>query len=124
MPLSDEEQRLLEEMERSLYHNDADDVTTVGARRGRPNYTAVALGIIAGVVGIGLLVVGVVSRLPIVGLIGFVVMFIGALLAIAPPRRLTVEHSAPARPGAPRKRASFMDSLNERWERRTDDDER
>jgi hypothetical protein len=123
MPLSDEEQRLLEEMERSLYHNDADDVTTVGARRGRPNYTAIALGIIAGVVGIALLLVGVISRLPIVGLVGFAVMFVGALLAIAPPRRLTVEHSAPARAGAPRKRASFMDSLNERWERRTDDDE-
>ena len=48
MPLSEQEQRLLDEMERSLYHNDADDVTTVGARRGRPNYTAVALGILAG----------------------------------------------------------------------------
>ncbi|CAN5331050.1 spore wall synthesis complex protein [soil metagenome] len=124
MPLSDEEQRLLEEMERSLYHNDADDVTTVGAPRGRANYTAIALGIIAGVVGIALLLVGVVSRLAPVGLIGFVVMFVGALLAIAPPRRLTVEHSAPSGTGAPRKRASFMDSLNERWERRSDDDPR
>ena len=35
MPLSEQEQRLLEEMERSLYHNDADFVATVGKRGGR-----------------------------------------------------------------------------------------
>ena len=35
MPLSEQEQRLLDEMERSLYHNDADFVATVGAARGR-----------------------------------------------------------------------------------------
>ena len=63
MPLSEHEQRLLDEMERSLYHNEADDVTTVGGGRARPNYTAIALGIIAGVIGIALLLVGVVSRL-------------------------------------------------------------
>jgi hypothetical protein len=51
-------------------------------------------------------------------------MFVGALLAIAPPRRLTVERAQATGSGTPRKRASFMDSLNERWERRTDDDER
>ena len=69
MPLSEQEQRLLDEMERSLYHNDADDVTTVGARRGRPNYTAVALGVLAGAIGLVLLVVGVIIRQPIVGIV-------------------------------------------------------
>ena len=87
MPLSEQEQRLLDEMERSLYHNDADDVTTVGARRGRPNYTAVVLGILAGAAGLVLLVVGVSVRQPVIGIVGFVVMFAGALVAIAPPRR-------------------------------------
>jgi len=96
MPLSEQEQRLLDEMERSLYHNDADDVTTVGARRGRPNYTAVALGILAGAIGLALLVVGVVIRQPIVGILGFALMFTGALVAIAPPRRLTVPGSGSA----------------------------
>ena len=88
MPLSEQEQRLLDEMERSLYHNDADDVTTVGARRGRPNYTAVVLGVLAGAIGLVLLVVGVIIRQPIVGILGFALMFVGALVAIAPPRRL------------------------------------
>ena len=120
MPLSEHEQRLLDEMERSLYHSEADDVTTVGAGRARPNYTAIALGIIAGVIGIALLLVGVISQLAVIGLVGFAVMFAGALIAIAPPRRLSVD-----RPGrATRRRPSFMDSLNERWDRRADEDER
>ena len=121
MPLSEQEQRLLDEMERSLYHNDADDVTTVGARRGRPNYTAVALGVLAGAVGLILLVVGVSIRQPLVGILGFAIMFSGALIAIAPPRRLTLVGSGRRAPTA--KRPSFMDSLNERWERRNDDHE-
>jgi Protein of unknown function (DUF3040) len=118
MPLSEHEQRLLDEMERSLYHNEADDVTTVGAGRPRANYTAIALGIVAGVVGIALLLVGVVSRIAVIGLVGFVIMFAGAMLAIAPPRRLTVSPRGTARA----KRPSFMDSLNERWDRRSDDE--
>ena len=120
MPLSEHEQRLLDEMERSLYHNEADDVTTVGGGRARPNYTAIALGIIAGVIGIALLLVGVVSRLAIIGLVGFVIMFAGALLAIAPPRRLSMDRGGTT--GAARK-PSFMDSLNDRWDRRSDGDE-
>jgi hypothetical protein len=118
MPLSEQEQRLLDEMERSLYHNDADDVTTVGALAGRPNYTAITLGILGGLVGVGLLVVGVVVRQPIVGIAGFVVMFAGVLLAVAPPRRLRRAGAASSAPGAPRAKSGFMDSLNERWERR------
>ncbi|CAN5426047.1 DUF3040 domain-containing protein [soil metagenome] len=120
MPLSEHEQRLLDEMERSLYHNEADDVTTVGGDRARPNYTAIALGIIAGVIGIGLLLTGVISQLPIIGLVGFAVMFTGAMLAIAPPRRMSIDRG---RGAGRRSRPGFMDSLTERWDRRADDDE-
>lgn len=116
MPLSEQEQRLLDEMERSLYHHDADDVAKVG-NRGRASYTAIALGIIAGVLGLVLLIVGVVVQQPLVGVAGFAVMFVGALLALAPPRRLTVPRDA--RDAAPRGQ-SFMDSLGERFEQRRD----
>jgi hypothetical protein len=121
MPLSEQEQRLLDEMERSLYHNDADGVTTVGVRRGRPNYTALVLGILASAVGLVLLVVGVIIRQPVVGIIGFVVMFTGAVTAIAPPRRLTVPTGGSA--SGTKQKTSFLDSLNERWERRNDEHE-
>ncbi len=90
MPLSEQEQRLLDEMERSLYHNDADDVTTLGATRGRANATALALAALGLLLGIGLLVVGVVVRQPLVGVLGFGVMFTGAVFALAPPLRFQV----------------------------------
>ena len=122
MPLSEQEQRLLDEMERSLYHNDADDVTTVGARRGRPNYTALVLGVLAGALGLALLVVGVSIRQPVVGILGFAIMFAGALVAIAPPRRLTIPSGGSGAASA-KPRPGFMDSLNERWERRNDEHE-
>ena len=90
MPLSEQEQRLLDEMERSLYHNEADDVTTVGARRGRANATAIVLAALGLGIGLALLVVGVVIRQPIVGIAGFAVMFAGVVLVVAPPLRFTV----------------------------------
>jgi len=94
MPLSEQEQRLLDEMERSLYHNEADDVTTVGARRGRANATAIVLAALGLGIGLALLVVGVVIRQPLVGIAGFAVMFTGVVLVVAPPLRFTV----PSRP--------------------------
>lgn len=115
MPLSEQEQRLLDEMERSLYHHDADDVAKVGSR-GRASYTAIALAIIAGVVGIVLLIVGVIVRQPLVGVLGFAVMFVGALLGFAPPRRFSVAPDVGDSPRRPR----FMDTLGERWEQRRD----
>ena len=123
MPLSEQEQRLLDEMERSLYHSEADDVTTVGAPRGRASFTAILLGSIAGVLGLGLLLTGVIAQQPVVGVLGFALMFGGAVFAITPPLRFRVLPSG--RGAAPRaERSSFMDSLNDRWDRRTDEQDR
>jgi len=94
MPLSEQEQRLLDEMERNLYHSEADDVTTVGARRGRANGTAILIAAAGILIGLGLLVTGVVIRQPLVGLLGFAAMFAGVVLVVAPPLRFTV----PSRP--------------------------
>jgi hypothetical protein len=120
MPLSEQEQRLLEEMERGLYQNDADFVATVGQRRGKPNYTVVVVGALLAVLGIATLLVGVVIHQPLVGVLGFIIMFGGVLLAIAPPRRL--EAPAPDRkPGKPAKATGFMDGLGNRWDKRQDE---
>jgi hypothetical protein len=123
MPLSEQEQRLLEEMERSLYQNDADFVATVNPRRGKTNYTVVIVGVLIAVLGIATLVAGVIITQPLVGVLGFAVMFTGVLLAVAPPRR---RGAAPSEfPSAPAGRARtnsprFMDNLNERWDKRQD----
>ena len=62
MPLSEQEQRLLEEMERSLYQNDADFVATVNPNRGKPNYRILVIGVLVGILGIATLVAGVILR--------------------------------------------------------------
>ncbi len=121
MPLSEHEQRLLEEMERSLYQNDADFVATVSSRRGKTNYTLVAVGVLVAVLGVGALVAGVIIQQPLVGVLGFAIMFTGAMLALAPPRRdasaadNTTDH--PNRKGSS---SRFMDALNDRWDQRQD----
>ncbi len=116
MPLSEQEQRLLEEMERSLYQNDADFVATVGNRALRPDYRMIVIGILVGIVGIVGIVVGVATRLPIVGVLGFVVMFGGVLLALRRTKNAAAPMGADDRRGA--ERSGFMDRMNDRWDRR------
>ncbi|KQV25151.1 DUF3040 domain-containing protein [Yonghaparkia sp. Root332] len=126
MPLSEQEQRLLEEMERSLYQNDADFVATVSGRRGRPNYTQIVLGSLLAIAGVATLVAGVIVQLPIVGVIGFALMLGGVLLVLTPGKAAASAQpagSAPRASAPKRSRSSFMDTINERWERRQDGDQ-
>ncbi|KQV04925.1 DUF3040 domain-containing protein [Leifsonia sp. Root112D2] len=124
MPLSEHEQRLLEEMERNLYHNDADFVAKVGGRRGRPAYRSIVLGILVIVVGIAALLTGVLTQLAIVGIVGFVLMFVGVMVAIAPSRSVgeppAGQPTSKARASHGAGQAGFMDRLNERWDKRQD----
>ena len=136
MPLSEQEQRLLEEMERSLYHNDADYVAGAAGRHGKPTYARIVLGVLVGVVGVGTLITGVIVRFPIVGVVGFVLMFVGVLVALTPPRgsvapRATAGPDADASPraeangdksGADKKNSGgFLQNLGDRWENRSDE---
>jgi hypothetical protein len=125
MPLSEQEQRLLEEMERNLYKNDADFVATVGgAGRGRPNYRAIVLGVLLAVAGAGALIGGVASQILIIGVLGFALMFVGVLVAITPSKRPSSGSPMSGMPGTAgrspqaKPRGGFMDRLNERWDRR------
>ncbi|HOA87335.1 MAG: DUF3040 domain-containing protein [Microbacteriaceae bacterium] len=123
MPLSEQEQRLLDEMERQLLQNDA-DVVSAPSPNHVLNYRNITIGALLVLVGLGALVVGVATQLIIVGILGFVVMLVGVVLAIKPTR---VEHvvprtSAGATSGASAKAssASFMDRMNDRWDRRNE----
>ena len=122
MPLSEQEQRLLDEMERNLYQNDADFVASVGGgRRGRPNYTALVVGVLLGVAGVITLVGGAALGQPIIGVLGFVVMFVGVLLAFRSPKPDRLGRAggpSTSRPAA-RKRG-LMDRVNDRWDKRQD----
>ncbi|MDN4615631.1 DUF3040 domain-containing protein [Leifsonia sp. F6_8S_P_1B] len=124
MPLSEHEQRLLEEMERSLYQNDADFVAKVGGKRARPAYRSIVLGVLIAVVGVAVLVTGVFVQQPIVGILGFVVMFAGVLVAIAPGKRVSLDDATPTSArtakAARGRQAGFMDRMNDRWDKRQD----
>ncbi|WP_349904686.1 DUF3040 domain-containing protein [Parafrigoribacterium humi] len=127
MPLSEQEQRLLEEMERSLYHTDADFVATVSSHGGKRNYTTIVVGILVGILGIAAIVTGVMTRLPIVGIAGFVVMFVGVLVAISAPRSKlgpAANQGSPTVGGASGSgkapKPDFMQRMNDRWEKRQD----
>lgn len=124
MPLSEHEQRLLEEMERNLYQNDADFVATVAGRRGKPNYRLIVIGALLAVAGVGALVAGVIVQQPLVGVVGFGLMLGGALMVISPGRgSAEPAGSGPSSGGSPRRapRSSWMSTMNERWERRQDE---
>lgn len=126
MPLSEHEQRLLDEMERNLYQNDADFVAAVGKGRGGTNYRALVLGILLGILGLAVLVAGVVIRQPLVGILGFAIMLGGVIVCLRPATGGSVETGLPnvGRPSKPRSSnrqgSGFMDRLNDRWDNRGD----
>jgi hypothetical protein len=120
MPLSEQEQRLLEEMERSLYQNDSDFVARVTKRHGRPTYTSITLGVLGALAGVAVIVVGLAVREPWVGIVGFVLMLAGVLYALRPGMR---GPAAPRAKGTTSSRSGggFMDRMNERWDKRNQD---
>lgn len=129
MPLSEQEQRLLEEMERSLYQNDSDFVARVTRRQGRASYTTITIGVLGALVGIAIVVLALVFKQPLLGLPGFVVMLAGVLYALRPGMRMPkagakaprAGGAAPRRPARPSSSGgSFMDRMNERWDKRND----
>lgn len=120
MALSEREQQLLEEMERHLYQSEA-DVVHPSARR-TIDYRALVLGIVVALVGVGALIGGVAAQQPWLGVIGFVVMLGGVLLAFGRGGSSDASEAAPgsgARPSRPAKE-SLSDRMSRRWDERMD----
>lgn len=89
MPLSEHEQRLLDQIERALYAEDPKFASTVrGGRLKRPSRRRRLQGIGLFVLGVVALVVGVVFTIwrplgiPVVSVVGFLLMLGGAVLAV------------------------------------------
>ena len=128
MPLSDEEARMLAQLEQSLAAEDPEFASTLRGSKvlARSRRTAVlaALGFL---LGLGVLFAGAVSATTWVGVIGFVVMLGSAyVFTTAWSRGQAVREANPADlPSAPRgrqrKNTSFVDRMEQRWQRRQDD---
>lgn len=142
MPLSEEELRLLEQMERALVEEDPKLASTLRGTAFRRS--ARRRAIIAGVcfaVGVAVLMTGAVAQLPIVGVVGFVIMLVSATVAVtalrgqnsaaaADPRGAHPSHGFTVIDGGrsgktrrPRRTSghSFMERMDERWRRRRED---
>ena len=130
MPLSEHEQRMLEQMERALYAEDPKFATALeaaGKRRHTRRRTAQAiLGFLLGIV---LLMTGMMVQQIWVSVIGFLAMLGGALLAVTGWRRGPATATAgeggagtPGRDQAPRRRkAKVMNRIEDRWRRRREE---
>lgn len=142
MPLSEEELRLLEQMERALSEEDPKFASTLRGTslRQAARRRAVLAGVIF-VVGIAILMTGAITATIVVGVVGFIVMLGSAMVGLT---ALRGQNAAPAqqaprgtrhegfsvldggRSGRARKRTahssngSFMERMEQRWRRRRD----
>lgn len=143
MPLSEHEQRLLDQIERGLYADDPKFAQTVQARDPRTHYKRrIIAGAVGFIAGVCLLMGGAVSNHIAVGVVGFVVMLATCVWGLSSWKRMAgigtdkatqsgdtqpPRASRPSRPGRPLRknnsagrpnRGSFMERLEERWRRR------
>ncbi|MBV9292372.1 MAG: DUF3040 domain-containing protein [Frankiales bacterium] len=127
MPLSEHEQRLLEQIEQALYAEDPKFAQTWRVRDLRSLRRARALRAGALVfVGLGLLVAGVVIQGGntvvgvVLGVVGFLAMLGGAWFAMAGRQRQPRPANGPGRAVARGPRESVKSRLEQRWQRRQD----
>jgi hypothetical protein len=144
VPLSEEELRLLEQMERALVAEDPKLASTM--RGSRMRHHARRRAYIAGgvfLVGVVVLMTGAVTSQTVVGIVGFVVMLGAAYVALVSWRGSTATHDSetPADPQSPftlieggragkrgkpargsrgQQHGTMMERFEERWRRRRD----
>jgi hypothetical protein len=129
MPLSEHEQRLLDQIERALYAEDPKFASTVrGAKLRRPSRRRRIQGIALFAVGVALLVTGVMlpklAGIPVVSVVGFLLMFFGVLITLTTLRRgdQGAEEADEEGNRPSRSRSSFSQKMEERFRRRFEDE--
>jgi DUF3040 family protein len=131
VPLSEHEQRQLEQIEQALYAEHPRLARAMRAKDPKVHYRRRLIEACAGfVIGVGALVAGVVLKYPWLDIAGFVVMVASSTWAIANYRRMTgvtLERRQKGRgrgrkPAKPANNAGMMDRIEERWRRRQERD--
>jgi len=125
VPLSEEEARLLHQLEQSLAAEDPDFASTLrGSKFLAHNRRVAILAVLGFLAGIALLFGGAVSAMTWLGVFGFVVMLGGAYVFVTAWRRGIGPGEESNNEAAPQKPSgSFVDRLEERWQRRQDGDD-
>ncbi|MGW2302128.1 DUF3040 domain-containing protein [Streptomyces sp. NPDC001809] len=129
MPLSEHEQRMLEQMERALYAEDPKFATALEGS-GLRTYTRrrVYQAVAGFLVGIALLMAGMVAQQIWISVVGFLVMLGCAVLAVTgwrkapkPGEQQQAKGGTTAGGRQTRQRRSMMNRMEERWQRRRDE---
>ena len=126
MPLSDEEARLLQQLEQSLAAEDPDFASTLrGSKLLAKSKRVATLSIVGFLVGLGLLFGGVVMARTWLGVVGFVVMFGAVYVFVTAGRNGFGGAAEVGHPSAaPKPSGSIVDRMEERWHRRQQGDDR
>lgn len=123
MPLSEHEQRLLEQLEKQLHEDRRFASSMKGpANVGRLSTRNIALGILLVIIGLAGLIFGISQHIIILGVVGFAVMFGGVLLALTKSASGKVGRAGGnGAKSAAKSNSQFMSSLEERWNQRKRD---
>ncbi|NUP57946.1 MAG: DUF3040 domain-containing protein [Pseudarthrobacter sp.] len=117
MPLSEHEQKLLEQLEKQLHEDDPKFANSMGSDPGRSWSTRhVVIGVLCALAGVFLLLIGVTLQNIFVGVLGFVVM--GGGVYFATMRSSGGRRGKGRGPKSGKQRSSFMSGLEERWDER------
>ena len=128
MPLSEHEQRLLDQLEKQL---GADDPTfahsmnsgSTAVRSASVSPRNIVIGSLIALVGLGIIVTGVATKLIIVGVLGFIVAGAGIFWATTQSQKKPSASDAGNRKHASSHKPSqessgFMKNLEDKWDKR------
>ncbi|MCI9887318.1 DUF3040 domain-containing protein [Micrococcales bacterium 31B] len=121
MPLSEHEQRMLDQLEEQLAKEDPKFVNAMQATSRSWSIGRVLGGIVIVLVGLGVLIGGVATKLLILGILGFVLMVGGAWLAFSTSRKPGAPEAQSKSVGEATTKKSFTSKFEERWEKRQQD---
>jgi len=120
MPLSDEEKRLLAEMEAALAVDDPKLVSTLSGKVRTPKKNRMFAGILLFFTGLVTLLAGLISQTIPVGIAGFVLALIGLVIVIT---NLAGKSRVPVKSNERPKKPKWSSSFEERWDRRQQENE-
>jgi hypothetical protein len=122
VPLSEEELRALEQMERALVQEDPKLASTLrGTSLRRAAQRRAVLAGVCFLGGVAVLMFGAISRTTLLGLLGFVIMLVSATVALSALRGTSGVRRAPSRPGT-QSGGSMLDRFGTPWRRRHDNE--
>lgn len=126
MPLSEHEQKLLEQLERQLQADDPKFASSMATDRLQTLSTRhIVIGALVTVAGILVLLFGVSKQIIPLGVIGFLIMGAGVYWASTQGAKAVsrkAKEQGPVTRGGKPQRRTFMSNLEERWDDRRRDD--